>query len=653
MARKSNDLIKRHDELIEDAWLNVDITAEELFNPLEGCPEDADPHKYILWLFSNPEYFAVFCKHVLNITLHPFQCVILRELWNKKFPMLIGSRGLSKTFMMAVYITLRMLFIPGRKVIVTGAGFRQSKLVFEYLEKIWTGAPILRSLAGTNGGFIRGTDAYEYKIGESKCWGLPIGDGTKIRGYRAHDIITDEFAVCNPEILEHVIFGFAAVSADPIGNIRRKASIKKAKFLGVEVDIEEDSYTSNQIVLTGTAYYEFNHSYKYWRKNQGIVNSRGDRNKLIECGADPDLTNWADYCVIRIPYDLLPDGFMEVDIITRAKNNMHQSLFDMEYMALFTSDTNGFFKRTLIERCVDAHDVMLIGADRKEYVIGIDPASEQDNFCIVVMEVSKLTRKVVYCWTTTRRSYKEELKKGTVRENDFYDYACRKILTLVNLFNVVGIAVDSQGGGHAIVGRLHNPSVLQPGENALWPIIDPEKPTEDDVEPGRHIIELVNFADSEWTSEANHGLRLDLETRQLLFPKFDGLTFAEIDLSSMDDIAKCDKTEEAVMEVEEMKNELSSIVMTQTPSGRDRWDTPEIKLPGSKKGRLRKDRYSALVMANALGKKLMTEKKELNYTVDGGGIAKHHKDQELTGPAFIGVTGEGMALAAKLNALYS
>ena len=41
------------------------------------------------------------------------------------------------------------------------------------------------------------------------------------------------------------------------------------------------------------------------------------------------------------------------------------------------------------------------------------------------------------------------------------------------------------------------------------------------------------------------------------------------------------------MEIEELKDELATIVMTQTSiSGRDKWDTPEIKMPNGKKGRL-------------------------------------------------------------------
>jgi len=47
---------------------------------------------------------------------------------------------------------------------------------------------------------------------------IPLGDGTKIRGLRAHIIISDEFSSVPPDIYETVVVGFAAVSADPVIN---------------------------------------------------------------------------------------------------------------------------------------------------------------------------------------------------------------------------------------------------------------------------------------------------------------------------------------------------------------------------------------------------------------------------------------------------
>ena len=63
------------------------------------------------------------------------------------------------------------------------------------------------------------------------------------------------------------------------------AAEKKAQSLGL--DISEDKKGTieskdNQIILSGTAYYDFNHFAEYWKKWKTIVKSRGDKNKLKE-----------------------------------------------------------------------------------------------------------------------------------------------------------------------------------------------------------------------------------------------------------------------------------------------------------------------------------------------------------------------------------
>ena len=45
---------------------------------------------------------------------------------------------------------------------------------------------------------------------------------------------------------------------------------------------------------------------------------------------------------------------------------------------------------------------ILRGNPNARYVFGIDPASEVDNFSIVVMELHEDHSRIVYCWTTKR-----------------------------------------------------------------------------------------------------------------------------------------------------------------------------------------------------------------------------------------------------------
>ena len=104
----------------------------------------------------------------------------------------------------------------------------------------------------------------------------------------------------------------------------------------------------------------------------------------------------------------------------------------------------------------------------------------------------------------------------------------------------------------------------------------------------------------------------------MLFPFFDS---ASLGLSLEEDKAsgrKYDTLEDCVMEIEELKDELSMIVMTQTSAGRERWDTPEIKTGVGRKSRLRKDRYSSLLMANMSARMLAIEKSVVEHGAIGG-----------------------------------
>ena len=221
---------------LNDAWLGIEVEEGTLFNPMDFVFDDEDKDKLlerIAWLMMRPEYFSFACKYILNIELSPFQALILYEMWNRKFPMLIGSRGMGKSFLLSVYPLLRALFMPRRKIIVVGAAFRQSKVLFEYMDTIWKNAPILRDLCGSNSGPRRDVDRCVMHIGQSTITCLPLGDGSKIRGQRANDIIADEFASIPRDIFENVVAGFAAVASSPIEKVKMKAKKKRAKELGV------------------------------------------------------------------------------------------------------------------------------------------------------------------------------------------------------------------------------------------------------------------------------------------------------------------------------------------------------------------------------------------------------------------------------------
>ncbi len=602
---------------LNEAYLTKYVKQEPAYNPLDilRTDDNLEFEKKIAWLLSQPEYFAFLCKHILNVDILPFQNVVLQELWVRKYPMLIGSRGSSKSFMLALYSLMRALIMPNRRILVAGAAFRQSKFIHEYMETIWKNAPVLRDLVDQDSGPTRSPDMCRFTINGSTITCIPIGTGEKIRGYRCQDLLIEEFSSHSREIFETVIAGFGNVSAAPADVVRRIASEEMARERGIDLSQlgASDLAMGNQIILCGTAFYDFNHFADYWRKYKQIINSKGDPRRIREIFPEgvPDGFNWRDYSVIRIPYEVLPKGFMDEGNVARSKASVHSGIFQMEWCAIFVTDSNGFFKRSLIESCVTnehnevslpsgpvVFDAMLKGSPSGRYIMAIDPASEIDNFCIVILELHKDHRRIVHCWTTTRQSHSERVKLGLTTEDNFYSYAARKIRELMRAFQIERIMMDSQGGGIAVNEALHETSNLHPGELPFWPVIDEDKEKPTDDEAGLHIIELVNFAKAEWTSEANHGMRKDLEDKILLFPKFDPIVLGLAAEQDKVNNKLYDTLEDCVMEIEEMKNELVLIEITKTPNGRDRWDTPDIKVGANKKKKMRKDRYSALLMAN-------------------------------------------------------
>ena len=321
----------------------------------------------------------------------------------------------------------------------------------------------------------------------------------------------------------------------------------------------------------------------------------------------------------------------------------------MEFGACFTRDSQGFFKRTLIESCVTNDDgnvkdsngkdicfqAQLRGDKDKKYIFGVDPASEVDNFSIVVIEVNPDHRRIVHCWTTNREQHKEKVKSGYSTESDFYAYCARKIRDLMRIFPCVHIAMDAGGGGIAVMESLHDNDKIQDGELAIWPVIDEDKPKDTDDHRGLHILEMCQFSKYDWLAEANHGLRKDFEDKVLLFPMFDTISLG---IANAEDGLKgrtYDTLEQCVMEIEDLKDELTMIQITQTATGRDKWDTPETVIGTGKKGKLRKDRYSSLLMANMAARTLARIPPVAEYNFYGGfaTIDKNDmKGEDFSGP---------------------
>lgn len=974
------------DTMDDYEWLGLDPIPEVFHNPFFVNPdEESDPVESVIKVMMDPNYLHVAARLLLNIDLLVFQTVALETLWKRTRPILIAGRGCGKSFILSVYILLRMIFQPGCKVVIVGSAFRQSRQLHDYMVSIYEKSPILQDIVGKKGGPKREIDRCEFRIGDSICYALPLGDGTKIRGIRANCVIADEFASISPQVFNVVVQGFGVVSADPVGRVKQAATIRRLKRIGKWNDqlekVADESFRSNQLVMSGTAYYQFNHFYQNYVKWVKIIRSKGDPEILKEIfGEDQTITKGfrlEDYAVLRIPFTAIDPDFLDDGMIAQAKATLHNSQFMMEmgacldgdteiitnhglkkivdievgdmvlthkgrfrkiykktylpspttvqkittdgsntpilvtnnhpfwigqeewtradrigdnvyqarlkeltglteinikdyvsdvktvnandrrsnsslatkknkshisskisldhdfgiilgyyvskgsvvenrtiefildgdtsnsckqelleafdnvfgktlrcdvcddnvvrlrcssriiatfiksiclsvshtklvdhdvlfsnpeflrgfiigywhandhmdivgcadksllcqiklalsffgigsslrgqvcnnkptfYLELggenvtslialidgnadftlqkdrkivsndeyvsyrvidketvdhsglvynleveddhsyslinatvhncFPKDTDGFFRRSVIE-AASTHDPVLTpngnrvqfraikyGHKEKAYVIGVDPAADQDNAAMVVLEVNQDHRRIVYVWTTNKKKYLNLKKNGNNVADDYYYYIARQIRNIMSRFNTERIIMDKHGGGGSIAEALQATANLLPGEVPIYEIIEKNNEKWSDNKEGLHILQLLKPT-PEINSDANHGMLRDLQEKMLLFPMFDTVEMEKQILLEKQEGSdgENDTYEEIVEEIEELKNEMSTIVITPTSKlGMEHFDTPEIKIEGAggemRKGRLRKDRYSALLYAN-------------------------------------------------------
>ena len=603
---------------------------KHIFSDLRTIDTSVD--EYIVSNMMNTDYIGWTVKVLLGIQLYPFQMMILQTLWKTTFPMLIACRGGSKSWTLAVYAVLRALLDPGCKIVIVGFGLRQAKLVFGYIETMWHNSPILQNICKDSCvnknklGPRQNVDLCVFQIGESTIHALPLGDGSRIRGFRANVVIADEFAVIPPDTFDIVVRGFAATAKTPVEETRRRYVQKKLEKLGIPMEVTDElasqKVQGNQIIYSGTAYYAFNHFAKKFTMWKDIINSNNDREELARIFGGvtniPEGFNTKDYAVIRLPYDHLPEGFLDDKQLANAKAVLPKNIYLMEYGAVFVRDSDGFFPRSLLEQCICYPDKTINTADgevcfnpqmrgeeRCKYVMGIDPAAERDNFAIVIIEVRPNHSRIVYCWVVNKKSFEVRRKNGWVDHDNYYEYCCSKIRSLSNLFKPTRIEMDSQGGGYAVMEMLKNKKLvnLDIGEKPIYEIIDVDAPKHTDGETdGPQILHLVSQS-SEFNAQANVCLHKSFETKKLLFPAFNVVQMEASRAAESSNKIEHDTFEENINNIEELKNELCTIRMSETSTGKEKFDTPNVSQPGSVegrqiKGRLRKDRYTALLLAH-------------------------------------------------------
>ncbi|MGQ4893453.1 MAG: LAGLIDADG family homing endonuclease [Candidatus Njordarchaeia archaeon] len=232
-----------------------------------------------------------------------------------------------------------------------GVIHHNSKFVFDEVIKLYDSSPELRKACVKKP--VKSTDlcyldfiSVNDKPG-SLIHALPLGfDGGKIRGARYFTVIVDETAQVPKEILDVVIRGMMATNKNPMENVRRIQELKKQGK-----DLSEVSLNNNKIIMTSTAYYQYNH---LWKMVCDYIESIRETVKIakqlqqegreipekykVELRGH-DIHNQIPFNVMKtkkrsliaFTKDDLPEGFLNEDTIEEARISMPHYQFLMEY----------------------------------------------------------------------------------------------------------------------------------------------------------------------------------------------------------------------------------------------------------------------------------------------------------------------------------
>jgi len=164
------------------------------------------------WTYYYRNNLHKFCEDYLNINyLKLFQIILLTMMDFSNHFMFIASRGLGKTFLVALYCVCRCVLYPGTKIIVASGNLNQAKEIIGKIEKE----------------FIPKSPLLNMEIKKINTTGSPyvlFGNGSFIeavasnqgaRSRRAHIIIVDEFRLVPKDIIEMVLKRFIASERTP------------------------------------------------------------------------------------------------------------------------------------------------------------------------------------------------------------------------------------------------------------------------------------------------------------------------------------------------------------------------------------------------------------------------------------------------------
>ncbi|MEH7760082.1 terminase family protein [Bacillus pumilus] len=521
-----------------------------------------------------------FVEHYFGIDLFLFQKILLYFMNINTYFMLVAARGLSKSFMIAIFACARCVLYPNTKVVIASGVKKQAKLIItEKIEKELMQYPNLSREIKQ----IRSSSNEAMVVFHNGSTIEAVTSNENSRGYRGNILILEEFRMIDENVLKTVLKPFLNVYRQP-------PYLKKEKYRhlteeNIEVYISSAHYTSNWM----------------WKSMQAA------RDAMLK-GRDTMIFS-LDY-LTSIYHGLLSKERIDKD---RESSDFDEISFTMEYENLmYGQNSNALYKldditknRTLKKPFYPISNIEYSTQKQKRKeklkdgeirILSVDVAlmggDANDNTVITCMRLlpngDKYQRKVPYI--------------ETLEGNHTEDQAIR-IKQLFEDFQASYVALDTHGNGMSVYDALAkvNYDEERDVEYEAWCAFNDEEMRKRAKTPNPLPVVFSIKGNTKLNHEIASALRVNLQSSniELLISEIEGSDFLS-DKSSYKNAVIEDKVRmktpyiQTTLLVNELVNLNHEIV------------GGFIKI--KEKSGKRKDRYSSLAYGNYLARYLESER---------------------------------------------
>ena len=582
-----------------------DLNINDHIMSIDGFMEEEEA-KILLYKFLR-ENITFTTDLISGVKLFPFQHMAIKAMFETDYFMGVWSRGMSKSFTTAIYAYLDAILNQGVEIGILSKSFRQAKMIFKKIEDI-ASKPEAHYLSQCITHKSKSNDEWLLEIGSSRIRALPLGDGEKLRGFRFHRIIIDEFALMPERIYNEVIIPFLSVVENPtqredLYNVETEL-IKQGKMN----ESDRHIWPNNKLIALSSASYKFEYMYKAYEQFENLINIGGDKKSD------------AHRVIMQFSYDCAPKQLYDKNLIDQAKSTMSQSQFDREFGAVFTDDSSGYFKTSKMAECTlkdgESPCVQVKGDVKEKYILAFDPSwaesESSDDFAMMVIQLndSKKIGTVVHSYA---------LSGANLKNHIFYFYY------LITNFNIVAIVGDYNGGVQ-FINAVNESSLFKKKKikiGCLNTNFDDLENYQEKLDEGKaeynletHNICYLRKPTSQWIRRANELLQSNFDHKRIWFgsraiddnyneQRRKKIPIAKINylrtslsIAQTDPAKMIDFVEHQFDMMNLIKNQCALIQITSSASGTQSFDLPSNLKRQTGPDKARKDSYSALVLGN-------------------------------------------------------